>query len=223
MSKRRLEGDIDKLSREVLGDLSSNDRLELLLGVSARGKKAWADRIVKACPTENYVATDLQFIERVRLAGSFAQAAVYELHTSYLYYDRLRIETKDARVLEFYRKEALSDEYFEERARRNKEMREWFADLYALYHANRRFATEVLGVDLRTWLANHEDGPKVLEIVADTVDNEREIELTEAVLNQECSEGEGENETAKLTLDEVADRQYEEIVMRWEELVAKIP
>ncbi len=79
------------------------------------------------------------------------------------------------------RNEEPSDEELDRTCERADEIRESFAELYTDYHASQRCATEILNVDPETWLAFHPEGPTVFEVVADMIDDQREIELANRI------------------------------------------
>ncbi|WP_336361923.1 hypothetical protein [Halalkalicoccus salilacus] len=237
MSKRRLGDDIDELSDDLLRDLEPEQRFQLHLRAQADGKEQWIDRLVETCPRYKYTATDHAFTDRVQLAQRLAQQAVYDLHTTYLHYEYLQQQQRYTWALDYERDEEVSDEELDRAAERADEIRESFAELYTSYHAHRRFATEILDVDPKIWLASHPEGSTVFEIVADVIDDQREIELAESYLNEqleEDKEDEGDTETAdpdqtapdddhRGTLEDVAEMRYEELTSAWEDAIAEIP
>ena len=234
MSKRRLGNEIDELSDAILRDLEPEQRLQLLLRARADGNEQWIDRLVESCPRYKYTATDHAFTGRVRLAQRVAQQAVYELHTTYLHYKYTQQQQHYTWLLD---DEEPSDEELDRASERADELRELFAELYTIYHAHRRFATEILDVDPETWLAFHPEGPTVFEIVADMIDDQREIKRAESYLNEQLEadeEEEVDTETAdpdqsapdddhRVTLEDVAETRYKALASAWEDAIAELP
>lgn len=237
MSKRRLGNEIDKLSDDILRDLEPGQRLQLLLRARADENEQWIDRLVETCPRYDYTATDHAFTDRVQLAQWIAQQAVYELHTTYLHYKYTEQQQLYTRVLDYERDEELSDEDLDQVSERADELRVLFATLYTDYHAYQRFATEILDVDPETWLAFHPEGPTVFEVVADLIDDQRQIEFAESHLNgllEKDEEEEVETETTdpdqttpgddhELTLEDMAETNYEALASGWKDAIAGIP
>lgn len=165
MTKRRLEREVEKLSDEVLGRLSAVDRIALFVEAMVAGDEHRLERLTDTCPRRHVWHTDLQFVAGAQLAKDFAILAVYDLHTTVLAYYYLRDRQQQSWRLDFERDDDPSEEYLDKAAERADEMRILFAKLDSTYHANRRFAETVLGLELRTWLALHPDGAFVLDIV----------------------------------------------------------
>ena len=237
MSKRRLENEIDELSDTILGDLEPDQRLQLLLRARADENEQWIDRLVETCPQYDYTATDHAFTDRVQLAQRIAQQAVYELHTTYLHYEYTRQQQRYTWLLDDVRDEEPSDEELDRASERADEIRELFADLYTIYHTHQRFATEILNVDPETWLTFHPEGPTVFEVVADVIDDHREIEFAESYLNEQFEADEEEevdteatdpdqtvpDDDHKETLEEITEIRYEALASVWKDAIAEIP
>ena len=62
-----------------------------------------------------------------------------------------------------------------------EEIQEVFTEFFGLNHGYRRFAEEVLGVDLETWFAPHPYGMAVLEAVEEEVEDPFAIERVEDI------------------------------------------
>lgn len=235
MSKRRLGNEIDELNNKILGDLKPDQRLQHLLSAQADGNERWTKRIIDTCPRHRYRATDYAFIGRLQLAKLMAFRAIYELHTTYLQYVFTRQQQRYTWLIDFERDEKPSDEELDRASKRVDELRELFAELYTNYHAQRRFATEVLDVDLETWLALHAEGTAVFEVVGDMIDDQREIERAESWLSERLEDEETmDDQTAEpdgtasdgdhqVALEGMTERRYKVLVMVWEDIIAEFP
>lgn len=231
MTKRRLGNEIDELSDEVLGNLDPERRLQLMLEAKAEGNNQWTEQLIESCPQHNYVATDHAFTDRMRIARRMIERAVYELHTTYLQYTYLQQQQRYTWLLDYERDEELADEELDRVDERADTLQVLFAELYTSYHAHRRFATEILDVDLETWIALHPEGPIVFEVVSERIENKGKIELVEfhlAELLDEGDEGSEETNPDRTTADEelvpiedITDVRYEVLVSVWEENISE--
>lgn len=220
MNKRRLKNEIRELSDDRLGELGPETRFQYLLEAKAEGREYWVSRLRETCPQVDVRIADPAFTGRVRLALLLAYEAVYKLQTRYLRYEWVRTTQRDKLRIDHERDEEPTDEELEQFAVRADELRELFAELYALYHSYHRFATEDLGVDPETWLALHPDGVAVFEVVGDMIDDQREIELAERYLNEKRREDGEFDDLSQInrdddhweTLDDVAEAWYEPLV-----------
>jgi hypothetical protein len=86
MTKRNVENDIEELSEEVLGDLSHDERLELLLEASAKGKDGWRERLAETAPRATYEQMEVGLTRRVEIAYAMGQTATIHLQGSALRY-----------------------------------------------------------------------------------------------------------------------------------------
>ncbi|MDL5363350.1 hypothetical protein [Halalkalicoccus sp. NIPERK01] len=230
MSKRTLERWIDELNDDILGDLDPGEWSQIVLQAQAADNEHWIDRLVETCPRSTYRATERAFTDRARLAQRIARHAVYELHTTYLRYAFTRNKQYYIVNLGHERDEVPSDEEFERIYEVFAELQTVFAKLYISYHVHRRFATEVIGVDLETWLAIHYEGATVSAIVADTVDDRSNIEHAESYFNR-LLEAYGDtldadqipHDDQRVTLNDVAGLHYERLASIWEEAITELP
>lgn len=235
MSKRRLKNEIDERNNEILGDLEPDQRLQLFLEAQADGNEQWTDRLIETCPQYDYTATDYAFTDRARLAQRGAYLAVYELHTTWLYYVCIQQQQYYTAMLNRERDEKPSDEELNQAVELDDTLQEVFASLYASYYAYRWFATEIIGTEPETWLALHPDGPAVFEAVTDVIDDELAIELAESYLNNRLEDEEEKEDDGtaepdqtvpaddhEVTLEDVAVMRYVELASVWESAIAEI-
>lgn len=228
MSKRRLDNEIDELSDEILGNLDPERRLQFVLETKAEGNSQWVEQLIESCPQHNYIATDHAFTNRMRIARRIIERAVYELHTTYLQYGYLQQQQRYTWLLDYERDEEPSDEELDRAAERADTLQELFAELYTSYHAYRRFATEILDVDLETWIALHPEGTTVFEVVGERIDNEMKIKLSESYLAELPDERDEETNSDRTTADEepvalkdITDIRYEILVSAWKENISE--
>jgi hypothetical protein len=93
------------------------------------------------------------------------------------------------------------------------------------YHAYRRFAREVLGVDLETWLGCFGNGVDVCQAIGALLDDAFRRELAEERVLEILESGTGELDDCETEdpLKDMADMTYWEFVVIWEDAVANIP
>ncbi|WP_115864079.1 hypothetical protein [Halorussus litoreus] len=232
MTKRRLENEIDEVSKEVLGDLSPDERLQLVLEAQAAGNDRWVERLVGTCPRYHYRATDRAFTERGRLALLLGRHALYDLHTTLLHYELVKQQQRFTTIVGISRDEGLSDAARDRAAERADHVNGLFADLYMQWHAYQQFAEAVLGVDLETWIGRHDEGALVLDAVEDTLDDSLAVEFAEDWLSDE-SDGTGDEDDAGsaetadsgesgVAPDELAELRFEGLQAMWREGIAEI-
>jgi len=230
MSKKRIEGEVDELSEELLGDLDPDERLQLWLEGAAAGNEQWLARLRETASVGTYRATDRAFVGRGKAALQFLNGTVYRLHVAALRYELLEQRQYLQWLLDIERDTDPSDAELEQAGERADQIKDVFLDLYTCYHANRQFATEVLGVPFETWCELHSEGPVVLDIVEEILDNPMRYDLAEEWLNSyhdmegnESADGDGERDREWITLDEVAEQRYQGLVALWEKALAEIP
>lgn len=215
MSKRRIERDLDEVSEEVLTELSPSARLQLWIEAQANGKEQWLDRLAETCPTHAYQHIDRAFKARGRYALLFLNSTVYSMHTMTLQHELLRTIQQSSWVLDGYRDGEPSQEEVDQAAERADLMNFLVAEVYVQYHALQRFADEILGVDLATWVELHPDGPLVLDAVEELLDDDVGVELAEQWLDEKADES--------VTLDELMEFRYEGLAQMWNEAFAELP
>ena len=212
MTKRRLERDIETLSDEVLIELEPMERLRYLLEAFARDEDRWVERLQETCP-----AADVPSVVMAgNLALLWAYEAVYDLHTSALQFNLLKTTQEAWRVIDHHRDESPSDERLAQAADRADDIRVQFISLYIAYHSYRRFATEVLGIDLKTWVDFHKNGSAVLEAAEAVLENPTQESLAAEWLAEE--EPMDIDVPADEALDAHAERRYETRVAIWNEV-----
>lgn len=215
MSKRRLERELEEF-RPMLEELSPDERLELFLESAAADREGWLEELRETCPRRRYQTADNTYAERERVALLYCHHALYNLHTTLLSFELGRQCQDMWWVLDFHSDETPSDETLEEAAERAEDLCRLFRNLSTQYHAYERFAEDVLGVSLETWLGNHQDGRRVLEAVRETLADESWTRLATEDLNESGVEP---GDDSWVTLEEVAALRYEGLRMMWEEAV----
>ena len=218
MSKRRVERDIEALEEEVLGDLSPAERCQLVIEGVAAGKDDWVHRLRDTAPIVACRATDPDYTERAEWAHRLLQQAIYDLHTTSLGFDLIN-QLRWSRIIADARAdEEPTDVDLEAAEERATHLRELIVDLYSAYHANRRFATEILGVEFETWAHLHPNGVRVLERVEDQLSDDIELDLAEEHLEEKGLEAENEDDDYPL-LESVTEKRYDVMVETWEEAI----
>ena len=220
MSKRRTEREIDEMSEAALPELSPDERLRLRLIADSERNERWRTRLAETCPRYTYSMTDLAFVDRGRVAGRLCLVAIYELHITLLHRYRLREETRAQMALEGLRDDSPTEAQLERGKKRGEEIQEVFTDLFGFYHGYRRFAEEILGVDIETWFASHPNGTAVLEAVEEEVDDPLAIELAEAHYAGDLEMDENEDEPEESFLEKYAEMWFEATKSSWEGAVS---
>lgn len=224
MTKRQLKNEFDDVSDEVLGELSPDERMQLVLEAQATGKESWVDRLVETCATHQYYATDLAYVERCRLAVLFLQHAVYDLHTTLLLHEYLDLQQKAIWVRDGLRDEPPSEDELERASERAEKIHWSFADLYTLYHGYRQFATEELGLEIDTWFALHSNGAIVLDAVRELLDEDLRRDFAVEGLNRDLQGDDVEaGDPEWITLQELATQRYEAHAEIWADAIAEVP
>lgn len=218
MSKRSVQNDIDDLADSKLGDLSPAERCQLVIEGVAAGKDDWVHRLRDTAPVVACRATDPDYTERVEWAHRLLQQAIYDLHTTSLQFDLLNHVRWSRFFADATADQGPSDEELESAAEQATHLRELIVELYSAYHANRRFATEVLGVGFETWVDLHPNGVQVLERVEDQLSDDIELELAEEHLEEKAVDGLVEDVDYPL-LETLATVRYEALLGTWEEAV----
>lgn len=226
MSKRRLEGEIDEVSDEILEDLSPDKRLQLVLESRAEGNEQEVDQLMKSCPRYEVTVKDREFINRLRLAQQYVNHAICGLYTAYLQYELVVQRLGYQWQLDEERDRPLSDMERDRVGEQCKNRCALLVRLYTSYHAHRRFATEVLEVDLKTWVAQY-PGSIVINAVASVIDDRERIELANAdlkdLLEKEESEAGDSDQAASdsepMTLDDRVEILYEILRQTWETMI----
>lgn len=219
MSKRRIERSIDDLEAEVLEDLSAEERLPLFLEAAAAGNEVQLAKLRDTTPIATYRATDPAYADLGQAAILLLQRVVYDLHTTTLEFTLANQMVHSNIVRGFHRDDEPTEDELEAANEVATTVRDRFASLYSHYHASRRFATEVLGVELETWVRLHSEGPRVVERVAGDLDNPLQLRLAEEYLRDEGFEfdaADGE----RAALEGLTEWHYEVLVARWDEIIS---
>jgi len=145
-----------------------------------------------------------------------AERAVYDFHTRFLEYQVCRTTALQQGFEELL--EEADAAGMESPLETSPSPGERLADLYFEYHACRRFAEQVVGVDLETWVADHPNGQSVVAAVEDTTGRfDAEIEVQEAPSVTPREELDLTNEWPP---DELPDTPLEQLVLvRYQELI----
>lgn len=219
MSKRRFEREIDVLNETFLENLSSDERVQLLLTSFEEGKDEWSGTLAETCPRHPYIQPDQQVVVRMEILYLFAAQAVYELHTMYL-----EQQLCWQQQLHCWSHASPSEEVLEQAEVRAETLRELVGSLYIIYYSYRRFATETVGVDADTWLQLHPNGPAVFEAVGDLLKNRRKVRHADDHVAELLEETERTGETGDTeALNWLMEQRYEGLVDTWERVIAQAP
>jgi len=115
-----------------------------------------------------------------------------------------------------------TDAQLERGEKRGEEIQAVFTEPYVLYHGYRRFAEEILNVDVETWFAPHPNGEAVLDAVEEEVDDPLAIEIAEEHHAGGCAMADGGDESEESILDELAQLWFEAARSSWEEVVSVV-
>ncbi|NKE36528.1 hypothetical protein GWG54_11980 [Natronococcus sp. JC468] len=213
MTKRRLERDLED-QRDLLEELSPDERLEVFLKAAADNRDDWLEALWETCPKHRYRMVDQAFTERNRVAIQVRQHAVYELHTTLLEFQKKRQRQYLQWVIDFNRDEDPDEETEAEASERAEQLQLFFGELYTVYHGYRQFSEEELGVALETWLGSYLNGDTVAMAVAETLEDTHMKRLATENLNPSDTEPDDEE---WITLDDVATIRYEAHVEMWDD------
>lgn len=215
MTKHSVQTDIDALDEDLLGALTPAQRTELYHEAVAAGREEWVKTLRRTCDRQGYWATEVAYTDRVEASFQLLQATLYELHTTVLHYQLCRERQFRQWTVDLEREEAEGEEPPAARvaaaAARADQIRCFFVKLYAHYYAAQRFATEVLGVTLQTWLAPRPEGEAVLELVEQVIGQKQEQERAEDFLADRAEAAEDAP-----TLETYVEAVYDELVGLWE-------
>ncbi|MCU4926468.1 hypothetical protein OB905_10805 [Halobacteria archaeon AArc-dxtr1] len=221
MSKRSTKREIDKLTAERLEALEPLERVQIALRAHTRGRPGWLDRLAESRPAEQSEQVFRYGVAALELCHYVA----YDLQTLALEYER---EHRQWAVI-LSQIDDPSDEVIALAVEARTAATQSFAVLAAQARAADRFAEEVLGTDLETWFVLHPHQERLVETVGQTLDNEGERaiadrKLAEGTLFAAEADSGGEDEAAvdgdaeALTLEELADSEYERLVAMWDQL-----
>ena len=168
MTKGNVENDIEELSEEVLGDLSHDERLELLLKASAKGKDGWRERLAETAPRATYEQMEVGLTRRVEIAYAMGQTATIHLQGSALRY--LWVSS----AYEYSAQVSLLEELPPHPLVSIEDVHplDFLEAVYIWSEAYRRFANDDLGVALETWLSKVPEGAQVLDTVDAILESE---------------------------------------------------
>ena len=214
MTKRSLQNDIGELSEELLDELSSDTRLQLLLEATASDRDHWKERLVESVPRAAHTLQAGGFTRRATVSYMAAQAAVADLYSAVVWYSSIKsIHEYSAHVT------LVSDDL---------PPHPWtlvdgagpttlLVQLYITYESYCRFAAEEIGVSFSTWVSPIPDGELLAEVVPDILDEE------ESDIRKYCDSPE-EQELLGIDLpddpDRVAEERYERLVEAYQTAVS---
>ena len=230
MSKRRIERTVDELNEEILGDLTPDERLKLVIEAMAHEKDEWVEQLRKTIPKQDYHGKDPAILNRNRLAFILAQQACYALYTSWLSYQWLLTQHTQETLAELFDLPSVSDHApdgwqtdFEGRSTKK------LIELYIDYHTYDRFASELFDVPLETWLtATHPDAETIVPAVEETMDMEQAtIDAIDADLSgtntEDSEEPPGEGTHHAESLGEIVSNETEHLHDLWDEMLGPNP
>ncbi|WP_265110756.1 hypothetical protein [Halosolutus halophilus] len=204
MTKRQVESGLEEL-RPQLADLRHAERLQLALEAAAADEPAQLERLFETCPTRSSPRLDPAFERCFRQTTVEAMQALYDLQRVWLRFrgvhqrwcqQRLWVLLTDAEP-----PEPVPLQVSEET------VADCYADCAIYYRAYDRLATDVLGVDLETWLgAFHPHGPPLVRTLSEDLEAYPGFrERAEAALREAT-----DDETAPRSIDDLADKVYAE-------------
>ena len=220
MTKRNLENILGETGDKVLRNLDHEKRYALLLKATKEDRDEWYDRLVETMPTVECVGPDPEHRRRAAALDSLAHTAVYDLHTLLLEYRLLETREISQQILEDH----TPDDEPEQSpwAEADIDSGELLLDLYIIYHGYRRFARQVVGIDLETWLVVSYNGPDVATMVKENL--ELHTEYFEQINDDRSadersvpSEESVSDEPKEETLDQLVQAKYEFLVDDFED------
>lgn len=212
MTKRRVANDLAEASEETLGDLSPDERLQLVLNAAAEDNDDWLDRLQETCPRHAYWVRGRQYMRRLRFAYTLALQAVYDLHTTLLMFKWLSSRHWLTMVVGFQtelgpEKLGVVDEAWSPGT--------LLRELAASYGGYERFAEEELGVPVVTWLSVHPNGEHVAQSVAEVLEDRAGLLRVTEEDPLDLADGRDD----RIPVDELADRWYRDLRMVWRDAV----
>lgn len=214
MSRRRTTRRAEELGDELLADLEPVARHRLLLEAEAEGNDYAIKRLRETCPKRTYRTRDSRYTERARTALSFRQIGLSTLQATVLELELLRQRQRTLWCVDLYRDGGLSAAEETRLLERDDRIAHLVADLYAEYHAQRRFAEEILGVELETWFAPHPEGDAVLADVTAQFTNSALLADAAAIVTDMRGSA-ADSTAARDILDALADERYEASAELW--------
>lgn len=166
MSKRRFEREVDTLCDEVLGNLSSEERLQALLQQLAAGEQTGATELDETTPCETHSMRDPEYVTDRVATMLIRQRAVYRLH-------RWLLEFRWRYTFDVYATNNRTTQV--DAGDHPGDPGLALCHLAELHAEYADFAEEELGVSLETLLAGHDTGRNVLAQVEATLLEYREL------------------------------------------------
>lgn len=83
MTKRSVQNDIENVSDAILGDLPSDQRLQLFIKGAAAGREDRIKRLAESAPRKEYTATDLEYTNGVKRVYMLSLLARQQLQQNY--------------------------------------------------------------------------------------------------------------------------------------------
>lgn len=205
---------------DSLEELAADTRLQLFLEAAADENESWHEDIGEMAPTDAYRGTDPTHSTRVESPLRFLQSAVYELHTRSSWYTLVIQQQLIAWLRTANRDVAPSKDELDEIKERGVSKRELLADMYVAHHACERFATEILGINLETWLENPSRGISATATRTGYLNDDSMLKRTEEHLADNLQSDEFDEDDDLLA--EAVALRYERFAGTWEEAVPSI-
>ena len=147
--------------------------MALLLKATADDHDHWRERLVDTIPTTTYEGPDPSYRNRGFVLVLMAHQAVYDLRTKALEFHMAQTQSIEAQLSELFGDEEDGEsesESVEDLTDGGPASTPLVGELYLDYHAYQRFAEQIVGVDLETWLAVHPDGETVTTMIEELLE-----------------------------------------------------
>ena len=174
MTKRSVETDLDDLSEAMLDDLDAKSRVALLLKAREDDRDRWEERLLETIPTTVYRGKDPEYKRRAQLLHMIAKTVFTNLYTTFLEFELVKSQNTSHALQVLLT--TSDDDAIHPNVSPENEMSpsELFISLYINFYAYKRFARQIVGVDLETWLASRPAGQQVVAVVEETLETESE-------------------------------------------------
>jgi hypothetical protein len=107
MTKRSIQNDIEDVSDTVLGDLSTEQRVQLFIKEAAANRQDRIERLADSAPRKKYTATDLEYTEGIKEVYVLSLLARHQLQQNYQAIDQHEV-TRDKQMALMMVNELLS-------------------------------------------------------------------------------------------------------------------
>lgn len=220
-SLTELQHDLETVSDSILRDLSPEERVRMFAKTSVDRDEERMERLRESIPASSHA----DYREKMLIATGLSRSATYGLHMSYMQY--LLAEEKAQKELlkslampELYNEDARDEEcpldeftldHEEIMAHAQQQVDTAATGLYIEYHANKRFANEVLDVALEEFLALSPSGwLDDVDFGAVLEDAEEKGSITDPTLVDD------DGTIEEMSLEDAVEHLYDEIVRNWE-------